>query len=173
MKKIVILICFIAIIALPAYIGYRLSNSFGSILVTTPGVTMPVKGGFFSGSKVVSSGEEVQLRVGTYRPERIDIKKKYNGAEWQVMSRGPWGELGKMKIHSESTTNIELGEPLTVKANFNRNGKIVDFGVSVIGKSGERYMPVVLKNGKTTEAPSVTIVNEEKNMIVNGKFRYG
>jgi hypothetical protein len=52
-------------------------------------------------------------------------------------------------------------------------GRQVSIGLSITGKSGERYNPGVMKNGKALEAPKLQIIDEAGNVLASGKFEYG
>jgi len=76
---------------------------------------------------------------------------------------------------SAGTADGAQAEPLiTVKADVQRRGaNEAAIGLVLAGAGGERYQPVVTKNGVRLPAPGLRIVDEQGEMLAEGKFQYG
>ena len=65
------------------------------------------------------------------------------------------------------------GEPLTVKADVQSEGRDVSIGLVVMGWAGEKYVGGARKNGKWQNPPVVNIYDAKGKLIHNSKFEYG
>lgn len=76
---------------------------------------------------------------------------------------------------SNAAADSAQAEPLiTVKADVQRRGaNEAAIGLVLAGAGGERYQPVVTKNGVRLPAPGLRIVDEQGEMLAEGKFQYG
>ena len=63
---------------------------------------------------------------------------------------------------------------ITVKADVERRrANEATIGLVLAGPGGERYRPVVTKNGVRLPAPGLKIVDEQGEVLAEGKFQYG
>jgi hypothetical protein len=90
-----------------------------------------------------------------------------------MWSRGPWGQLSRIRIGRHETTAIELGPPLLVKPEVEIHGRQVTVNLGIFGRSGERYTNLICKNDRRIEAPGMKIVDEAGTVLVADKFQYG
>ncbi len=70
--------------------------------------------------------------------------------------------------------DAQAGPLVTVKADVQRRGaNEAGIGLVLEGVGGERYKPVITKNGVRLPAPGLRIVDEQGEMLAEGKFQYG
>jgi len=129
-----------------------------------------------------ASGRLIQVRgkipqteatPGTYKPQSITLQGTQDGDRWQMVGRGPWGQLETIRVGSGVTTELKVGPPLTVKTDVATKDEGVSIGLSIFGQAGERYHPGVQKNGQRQPAPELKIVDEAGKMLATGNFAYG
>ena len=128
----------------------------------------------------VPSGREVSIAAGTYTPAGITAQAAGRGkAEiWSIKSTGPFGKLAQIEVKEGSTTEIDAGPPLTVRAIVTKTkgpqGKVVSVGLAVTGKAGEQYAVNTLKKGlMIASAPQLQILDENGRVLAQGSFEYG
>ncbi len=92
---------------------------------------------------------------------------------WQISSRGPWGDLSRVKVKNEETTVVKLGPPLLIKPKISQRSSLVSIDFSMTGQAGEHYSASVTKNGRRLAAPGLKIVDEAGKVLASGKFEYG
>jgi len=116
---------------------------------------------------------KTEAAPGTYKPQSITLQGTQDGDRWQMVSRGPWGELETIRVASGVTTELKLGPPLTVKTDVATKDEDVSIGLLIFGQAGERYNPGVQKNGERQPAPALKIVDEAGKVLATGNFAYG
>ncbi|OHB65494.1 MAG: hypothetical protein A2Y77_11090 [Planctomycetes bacterium RBG_13_62_9] len=67
----------------------------------------------------------------------------------------------------------KAGPPILVKTDVFRTGAEASIGLILEGQAGEQYRPVVKKNGTPRSAPTLKIVNEAGQVLVEDSFKYG
>jgi len=65
------------------------------------------------------------------------------------------------------------GEPLTVAADVEIEGREVSIGLVVAGQAGEKYVGGAIKNNVRQPAPTFEIIDENKKVLESGAFEYG
>ena len=65
------------------------------------------------------------------------------------------------------------GEPLTIEADVQIEGRDVSIGLVVAGQAGEKYVGGAMKNNVREPAPTFEIVDENKKVLESGAFEYG
>ncbi len=166
----------VAIIAAAVLLLYSYSRGKGRIKIDVAGAdaTLRVDRGWFSDRALIKSKYgPVTMRARIYRPQRLSISTKQDGDTWLLYSSGPWGKLSTIKVKNNSTTVLELGQPLLIKPSVNKSSSLVSIGLSIIGRAGVHYRPEITKNGKRLPTPKLKIVDETGNVIASGKFEYG
>ena len=83
------------------------------------------------------------------------------------------GGTWSMDLAGTGRSGEPAGPPIVVKADVYRSGREVSIGLVLEGRAGERYRPVVTKNGTQLPAPKLRIVNEAGQVIVDDSFQYG
>ena len=130
----------------------------------------------------VPSGREVSMAAGSYVPAGLTaqvVSAGKKGAEiWSIKSTGPFGKLAQIEVKEGSTTEIDAGPPLTVRAIVTKTkgpqGKVVSVGLAVTGKAGEQYAVNTLKKGlMIASAPQLQILDEKGRVLAQGSFEYG
>jgi hypothetical protein len=166
----------IAVIAVAALVLRLYLRQEGQIKIDTPGVKMRLRAGWFGRTSVQSGSDPVAASARAYRPQRITIEAKQGNDIWRIVSsRGPWGDLAKIKVGSNKTTVVELGPPFVVKPQIHRlRGRSqLGIGLAIVGKAGEHYSSRITKNGRHLPAPRLRVVDERGNVLASGKFEYG
>ncbi len=75
---------------------------------------------------------------------------------------------------SGAADDAQAGPLITVKADVQRRtANEAAIGLVLAGAGGERYRPVVTKNGVRLPAPGLKIVDEQGEVLAEGKFQYG
>jgi hypothetical protein len=83
-------------------------------------------------------------------------------------------EVNHLQIKEGETTTIEVGPPLTVKADPVRDGESIVVNVQVWGAHGERYFPYGITDGGHIEGRAgIRIFDEKGGELASGDFEYG
>jgi len=69
--------------------------------------------------------------------------------------------------------NHSKGPPFQIKPEARYTGSRVLIDFNIIGKAGEHYRNVVMRNNKRVSAPKVKIIDEAGSVLASGKFEYG
>ena len=89
------------------------------------------------------------------------------GVDWALT---PMAGRSSAAGRSDAATKPEI----VVKTDiFQRGGREVLIGLILEGRDGQRYQPVVARNGARLPAPTLRIVDEGGKVILNDSFRYG
>ncbi len=163
----------VAIIAVACLVFCFHSQQKGYIRIDGPGAELQLGSGLFSTTKITSGQELVALRARAYRPKRLSIAMKENGNTWRIDSRGPWGDMSRVKVKNDETTVLKLGPPLLIMPKINQRSSLVSVDFSIIGQAGEHYGAGIAKNGRRLAAPGLKIVDEAGEILASGKFEYG
>ena len=163
----------VAIIAVACLAFYLFSQQKGYIRIDGSGAELQLGSGLFSTTRITSGLQPVALRARAYRPKRLSIAMKENGDTWRIDSRGPWGNLSRVKVKNDETTVLKLGPPLLIKPKINQRSSLVSVDFSIIGQAGEHYGAGIAKNGRRLAAPGLKIVDEAGEVLASGKFEYG
>ncbi len=122
----------------------------------------------------VQSSEPVEIRAGSYMPERIVLRKTGDSDKWWslVTREKSWGRLGAIDVTKNQTTNIELGPPLTIRTEVKQKQRTATISVSLVGRAGEKWSPQVL-TPDGPESAELKIFDETGNALAAGRCRYG
>lgn len=136
--------------------------------------TLRVRRILFSDKVLIKSQEwPVTMPARIYKPQRLSVSKVQDGDTWLLYSSGPWGKLSKIKVKNKDITVLRLGPPLEIKPNVRYTGSRVLVDFNIIGRSGEHYSSVIMRNNKRVAAPKVRIIDETGNILASGKLEYG
>ena len=163
----------VAIIAAACLAFCFYSQQKGYIRIDGSGAELQLGSGLFSTTKITSGLQPVALRARGYRPKRLSIAMKENGNTWRIDSRGPWGDLSRVKVKNDETTVLKLGPPLLIKPKVHQSGSRASIDFSIIGQAGEHYGNSIMKNNRRVSAPKLKIVDETGEVLASGKFAYG
>jgi hypothetical protein len=163
----------IAIIAGALLVFFLYRGRAGYVRIETPGVEMRLASGW-TGSAQISSGDEpARVSARVYRPQHLNIVANQDGQRWALESRGPWGQLARIKVKNGETTVLKPGPPFTIKPTVNRRGSRVAVDFAIFGQAGEQYQATVTRNGRRGSPPAVKVVDEAGDVLASGKFAYG
>ena len=163
----------IAVIVGAVLIFTLLTRGHGYIKLNAPNAELVLRSGWFSRISIKSATESVKVKAGTHNLRLISLKTKKDKDTWQIISKGPWGDLNQIKVTKNDTTNLTFGPPLLVKTNVYKKKNVVSVGLTIVGKSGEHYQSRVKKNGRQMPAPRLKIIDQKGKVLTSGKFEYG
>ncbi len=173
MKKKDILIS-LAIIGAAALALWVCLQTKGYIRIDAGGAAaeLQLQNAWFAKTAVASGGAaEVGARV--YNARRLSIVQKQNGQNWRIESVGPWGELSRIKVKRNETTELRLGPPFVVRPDVSRSGSVLSVGYSIIGQADEQYRSFAMRDGRTVPGAKISIIDEAGNVLETGQFSYG
>jgi hypothetical protein len=128
---------------------------------------------FFTTTTVTSGTDPYPVSGRVYIPERLSISMKQDGQTWKIVSRGPWGDLSRIKVKNNRTTALRLGHPFLIKPRVSRSSSSVSVDFAIIGQAGEQYQNFARRNNKLIRQAKVKIIDESGNVLADGRFEYG
>jgi hypothetical protein len=128
---------------------------------------------WFINTTINSGTKPSAIGARIYRPQRLSLSTRQNGQTWRIESRGPWGELSKIKVRNNEATAIKLGPPFLVKPQIRKNRSRLYIGFTITGQAGEQYRDFITKNNRAITGAKIKIVDETGNVLESGKFQYG
>lgn len=165
----------LAIIACSASLVYYYTQGKGYIEIDTGGVdaTLQLRNSFLGHVTVHSGVEPAEARAIIHRPRHLKMEIKRDGHNYQIDSDGPWGSLSKINLNKNKTTLLRFGPPFVIKPDVHNKGNHISIDFSILGQAGEQYRKYALKNNRRISGAKLKIIDEEGNVLENGKFRYG
>jgi hypothetical protein len=127
----------------------------------------------FSTTTITSGTDPYPVSARVHIPQRLSISMKQDGQTWQIDSRGPWGDLSRIKVKNNQTTALRLGPPFLIKPGVRRSSSSVLVDFAIIGQAGEQYQNFARKNNQLIRQAKVKIIDESGNMLTDGRFEYG
>lgn len=152
---------------------HRIARQEGYLTVDAPGAILQLKGGFGHYTTLRSGSQRTAVPARVYRPIRLELTRTQDGDTWEMVSGGPWGELGRIEVERGQTAAVELGPPLTIKPLVEVIPGRVFISLRIFGRAGEQYNNLVYRNGRRIETPKVTILSEGGTQLAFGSFAYG
>lgn len=152
---------------------YLRARREGYLVLHTPGVKLQLKGGFGHHETLWPGAEPVAIPARAYRPTSLELTWQQDGDTWQMWSRGPWGELSRIRVDRGRTTALELGPPLLIKPQVEIFSGQVIVGLRIFGRAGEQYTNLICRNDRRIEAPQMRIIDEAGTVLASGPFKYG
>ena len=152
----------------------------GKLKVVTPGMLLNLT--VFGQKSAIPANKEAPLLPGEYKPASIEIYARETDAKgkvvlWKLTSTGPFGKLATINVAAGQTTEVEGGEPITIKVSCNvlakGTEKFLYIGLAYIGKSDETYPPVVYRGKTQMPPPKFQIVDESGKVLTTASFEYG
>jgi hypothetical protein len=123
---------------------------------------------------MINSGKKPSaIAVRIYRPKSLGLSMKQNGNTWRINSRGPWGEISKIKVRNNKATALKIGPPFLIKPKVRKNRSMLYIDFDIIGQAGEHYANLITKNNRVITGAKIKIVDETGNTLESGKFKYG
>jgi len=122
---------------------------------------------------ITSGAKPAKIGARIYRPQFLSLSMRQDGHTWQIESRGPWGDLSKIKVRNNEATALRLGPPFLIKPEISKNGSIISIDYAIIGQAGEQYENTITKNNRALTGAKIKIIDETGNVLETGKFKYG
>lgn len=170
MKKIIVIP--VIVVFLVGLILLYYSQQTGHVKLETPGVTVDLRGlhgEFWKKYQIGPSTNPVKTHVGQYLAPMGSLAMNTGGDKWLAS----FYVSSIIEVAKGQTTVLKFGPPLHVKTEVEPRGRQVSIGLTITGKSGERYNPQVRKNGSFLDAPKLNIMDEAGNVLASGNFEYG
>lgn len=57
---------------------------------------------------ITSDTEPAAISARIHRPKSLNLSMEQDGHTWRIESRGPWGDLSKIKIRNNKATALRL-----------------------------------------------------------------
>lgn len=172
MKNRYVLLLFGLVVVLLA-LSYVRAQQEGYLVVATPGVVLQLKSSIGHRMTLQSGSGPRAVCARACKPTSLELRWQQGDETWQMSSRGPWGQLSRIKIDRGRTTAIELGPPLLVKPEVEIHGRQVSVSPGIFGRSGEKYTNLICKNDRRVKAPEVRIIDEAGTVLSSGPAGYG
>jgi hypothetical protein len=165
----------LAIIACSIGVVYHYTQGKGYIEVDTGGIdaTLQLRSSLFGHATIRSDAEPAEVRAIIHKPRHIRITTRYEGHYYQIDSDGPWGSLSKINVENNKTTSLRFGPPFVIKPDIHNNRNQISIDFAILGQAGEQYRKYALKNNRMISGAKLKIIDEEGNVLENGKFQYG
>jgi len=115
-----------------------------------------------------------QLPAGSYSAlfiELNEIDSQQNA--WTFSSYRDTGHIRDFEIRDGQTTSFKIGPPFSVKTDVKQIRDRVLIGMKLEGRAKEQYRLPVMKGGRRQPAPAFKIVNESREELTSGQFKYG
>lgn len=146
----------------------------GAVAITAPGAIVrcdKMPGAY----RLAMHGKPVPLPAGEYDVHGIQICTwNDDGFRYRLQCLSRPEEVNRLQIKEGETTTIQIGPPITVKANPKRKGDDIVVDVEVWGAHGERYFPYGIPDGGPLEGkPGIKITDEDGAELASGNFEYG
>lgn len=163
----VIAAVFLAIYLWPHPIGYIKIDAGGA------NAALLLRSSLVRRTTVTSGALPVTVGAKSYYPEHLLLTGEQSGDKYQIVSKGPWGQLTIISVKKDKTTILKLGPPLLVKTNVRHINSQALINYSIIGQAGEQYGNIITKNDRRASTPGLKIIDEAGNTLAAGKFEYG
>jgi hypothetical protein len=150
-----------------------IDRSRGYLVVEAEGVELHLSRRLFNSLTVYSGHGSVETPARSYTPRYLMLTARDGDDTWQLESTGPWGVLDRIKINQGETTTLKCGPPLRIDTQTSLDVRQVCVDLVISGRGGERYRNVVLKNGDRVSAPKVKLIDQDGNVLVSSRFKYG
>lgn len=132
-----------------------------------------IRSGLFNSMIITSDKEQVAIGARIYRPQYLSLSMETNRFKWRIESRGPWGDLSKIKVKNNEATALKLGPPFLIKPIVRKNGSLLYINYAIIGQAGEQYRNFITKNNRAVTGAKIKIVDKTGNVLESGNFMYG
>jgi len=127
----------------------------------------------FANTTINSGAEPAAISARIHRPQFLSLSMNQDGHTWKIESRGPWGDLSKIKVRNDEATALRLGPPFLIKPKIRKNESLLYIDYAIIGQAGEQYENFITKNNRAVTGAKIKIVDETGNVLESGKFKYG
>lgn len=125
-------------------------------------------------SAIIASGDEpASIGARIYKPQFLSLSMGQDGHTWRIESRGPWGELSKIKVRNNEATALRLGPPFLIKPQISKSTSFLSIDCAIIGQAGEQYQNFITKDNRVVTGTKVKIIDETGSVLASGSFEYG
>ena len=165
----------LAIIAVSAGLLYLYTQRMGYLQIDAgpADATLQLQSSLFSRVTVRSDQKSTPVHARIHRPHHLRLSIDQDGHHYFILSQGPWGDLTKITVKNNQTTNLRLGPPLMIKPTIQKRNSMVEIQFDIFGQAGERYEKFIRKNNRAVTGAKIEITNEAGDVLESGKFRYG
>jgi hypothetical protein len=123
---------------------------------------------------MINSGTKTSaIAARFYRPQFLSLSMKQAGYTWRIESRGPWGDISKIKVRNNDATTLKVGPPFLIKPKVRKDRSMLCIDFDIIGRAGEYYANLITKNNQVVNGAKIKIFDETGNILESGKFKYG
>jgi len=164
----------IAIMAAAVMLLFSYSQRKGQIKIEVNGAvtTLRLINSWLSKATISSGAQPSKVSARLHRPQWLKLSLPQGSDTWRLETRGPWGELSTIRVKNNDTTVLQLGPPFKIKPKVRHTGSRVSIDFNIIGKAGEHYRNVIMRNNRRVPAPKVKIIDENGSVLASGKFEY-
>ena len=135
---------------------------------------LQIRSVLFNQKKNTIGLEPTTISARVHKPERLSISMEQEGHTWKMDSKGPWGNLSRIKVKNDKTTVIRLGQPFRIRPRIRKSGSKHSIDFAVIGQAGEQYEQYATKDNRAHYPNAqLKIIDEAGNVLETGKFKYG
>jgi hypothetical protein len=127
----------------------------------------------FINTTINSGMKPSAIAARVYRPQFLGLSMKQDGQTWRMESRGPWGDISKVKVRNDEATALKLGPPFVIKPQIRKNRPQLYISFAIIGQAGEQYRNFITKNDRVVAGAIIKIIDDTGNVLESGKFKYG
>ena len=122
---------------------------------------LQINSGWFSLTTITSGTEPAAISARIYRPKFLGLSIGKDGHTWRIESRGPWGDLSKIKVRNNEATALRLGPPFLIKPQISKSTSFLSIDCAIIGQAGEQYQNFITKDNRVVTGTKVKIVEEQ------------
>ena len=152
---------------------YTQRKGFVGINAGGTDAVLQLKSIWIARTTITSAIEPAKIGARIYKPQLLKLSMKQGGDTWRIESRGPWGDISKIKVRNKEATALKFGPPFLIKPDVNKNSDIISIGYTIIGQAGEQYDNRVTQNNRAVTGVKIKIVDERGNILESGSFKYG
>ena len=132
-----------------------------------------LRSNWFTSARIATDTKPAAIGSRIYRPQFLSLTMRQNGHTWRIESRGPWGNLSKIKVRNNEATALRLGPPFLIRPQVKKKGSIHSINYVIFGQAGEQYHNFITKNNRAVTGAKVKIVDEEGKVLKSDSFKYG
>jgi hypothetical protein len=126
----------------------------------------------FINTTINSDAKPSAIAARVYRPKFLGLSMKQDGHTWRIESRGPWGDISRIKVRNDEATALKLGPPFLIKPQIRKNRSKLYIGFNIVGQAGEQYRNFITKNNLVVTGAKIKILDEAVYVLESGKFGY-
>lgn len=172
-KKDILISLVIIVVSAGVLLFYTRRTGYVRLDAGQADATLELRSSLFSKATVRSGQQRGAVRARIHRPQHLRLSINQNNDNYFLLSQGPWGDLARINVENNQTTNLRFGLPLVIQPKVQRNGSVLSLDFDILGQAGEQYEKFVRKNNRAITGANVEIIDEAGNVLESGKFSYG